>query len=81
MSSLDSLRSEANGLFQLYRRLEKKRIEEYKRGGNALEIEKNKAIDHFILYVALHQLVQGNVKGYEERKTLLLSRLGEGQAR
>jgi hypothetical protein len=81
LSGLEEIRAEADGLFELYRKLEARRIAEYRAGGSPLQIETNKAVDHFILYVALHQLVRGNTKGYRERKELLVRRLSEGVGR
>lgn len=74
---LELMRKEAGDLFEIYKRLESKRIREYQLRGDPAKIEARKADDHFILYIALHLLIQGNVHAYHERKTRLIQRAQE----
>ncbi len=74
MGDLEDIRREAASLFEIYNKLESRRIREYQTGGDALQIEARKADDHFLLYIALNLLVQGDFEGYRGRKMRLMER-------
>jgi len=77
MDELNDIRRESASLFEIYKKLESKRIREYQAGGDPLQVEARKADDHFLLYIALHLLVQGDVQAYRGRKMRLMERAGD----
>jgi len=74
MGEIEEIRKEADLLFEIYKRLEAKRISEYQVGDEPLRIEARKAEDHFLLYIALHLLVHGEWEAYRGRRMRLLER-------